>query len=270
MGRCLHSRPSEPNSILAVPVRLNKRRDPSSVSLPEEQERLEPSFAKKRSDQMTSAVFLIYSLIHLVLFTWATFLFIRYRHPGTVPLLIVAFGLIYDNFILFAGASIGHGDLLERLSIPRFFMHAFGTPLLMLAGLGLVIRTRAKWAGSRWVAACVLVLTLAMIAVGVDADFVSLQLQPKQAADLISYGNAATSGPPVAPIVTIIVLILAGGVVWKRRGGPWLLLGSIAQFAAAALGDTFVIVGNLGEVALLAGLIGTDSIASRHSADKVS
>lgn len=39
-------------------------------------------------------------------------------------MLIVTFGLIYDNAILAGGGMLGHGDVLERLSVPRFFMHA--------------------------------------------------------------------------------------------------------------------------------------------------
>ena len=214
---------------------------------------------------MTSFVFLAYALIQLFLFGWALLLLLRYRHAATVPLLIVAFGLIYDNAVLTTGSLIGHGELLERLSVPRFFMHAFGTPLLMLAALGLVIRTGAQWASKRWVVAGVSVLTVAMIAVGVEADLLGLQLDAKRTTDLISYGNAATSGPPVAPLVTILVLIIAGIVLWRRGGGSWLLLDSLTQFAAAAIGDAIAIAGNLGEVALLAGLVASDRItASRH------
>ena len=208
---------------------------------------------------MTSLVFLLYALGHLALFGWALWLLLRYRHPATVPLLIVTFGLVYDNAMLAAGGLVGHGELLERLSVPRFFMHAFATPLLMLSALGLAIRSGAGWARSLPVAAGVAVLTLAMIAVGVDADLVGLDLEPKRVGDLVSYSNAATDGSPIAPIVTIFVLIAAGVIVWRRGGGPWLLLGSLVQFAAAAVGDAITIAGNLGELALLGALVATDS-----------
>lgn len=207
---------------------------------------------------MISLAFLLYALIHLGLFGWALLLLLRFRHPATVPLLIVTFGLIYDNAVLASGGFIGHGELLERLSVPRFFMHAFGTPLLMLTALGLLRRTAAKWAQSAVFAAAIAALTLAMIAIGVEGDLLSLELEAKQTADLVSYGNAASGGPPVAPIVTILVLIGAGAFLWRNGGGPWLLLGAVAQFAAAAIGDAIVVAGNLGEVALLAGLVITD------------
>lgn len=207
---------------------------------------------------MTSLVFLLYALAHLALFGWALHLFVRHRYPSTVPLLIVTFGLIYDNAVLAAGSSIGHGELLERLSVPRFFMHAFGTPLLMLSALGLMRRSRVGWALSGVVALGVIVLTLVMIGIGVDADLLRLDLVPKEPAGVVSYGNASTTGPPIAPIVTIIVLIAAGVMIWRRGRQPWLLAGALAQFVAAAIGDAITLAGNLGELALLAGLVTTD------------
>lgn len=211
---------------------------------------------------MISLVFLIYAFAHIALFGWAMRLFLQHRHPATVPVLIVLFGLIYDNAILASGASIGHGELLARLSVPRFFMHAFGTPLLMLSALGLVCRCGADWTRNAVVAVGVATLTLVMIAVGVEADLLRLDLVAKEPAGVVSYGNASTAGPPIAPVVTIVVLIAAGLVVWRHKGGPWLLAGSVAQFVAAAIGDAVVIAGNLGELALLAGLVATDARVS--------
>lgn len=219
-----------------------------------------------RSAGVTSLIFLLYALGHLALFGWAMLLFLRHRHPATVPLLIVTFGLVYDNAMLAGGSLIGHGALLEQLSVPRFFMHAFGTPLLMLSALGLARRAGSKWAQSAVVAASIVLLTVAMIAVGVNADLVQLDLEAKSPAGVVSYGNAAAGGPPVAPIVTILVLIAAGIVIGRRGGGPWLLIGSLVQFAAAALGNAIVIAGNLGELALLAGLVMTDHRLSRAAA----
>lgn len=206
-----------------------------------------------------SIYFLLYALAHIALFGWALRLFLQHRHPATVPLLIVLFGLIYDNAVLASGAWIGHGEILDRLSVPRFFMHAFGTPLLMLSALGLVRRSGADWARRGVVAGGLVAFTLAMIAVGVEADLLRLDLVAKEQAGVISYGNASTAGPPIAPVATIVVLIAAGMVVWRRKGGLWLLAGAVAQFVAAAIGDAIVIAGNLGELALLAGLIVTDA-----------
>ena len=220
---------------------------------------------------MTSLVFLLYALGHLILFAGALALLLRHRQPATVPLLIVTFGLVYDNAMLASGGWIGHGELLERLSVPRFFMHAFGTPLLILTALGFVQRTGQAWTRSGILAGAAAVLTILMIGVGVERDLVNLELVAKQAADLVSYGNAAAAGPPVAPSVTIIALIAAGAIVGRSGGGPWLLAGAIAQSVAASLGDAVVVAGNLGELALLTGMILTDRrLSEMHLQERLS
>jgi hypothetical protein len=208
---------------------------------------------------MISFFFLAYALAHGALFVWALRLLLQHRHVDTVPVLIVLFGLVYDNAVLAGGTLIGHGGLLERLSIPRFFLHAFGTPLLMLSALGLVQRCGANWARSSGIAIGVTTLTLVMIAVGVAADLVGLHLVAKDSAGVVSYGNASAFAAPVAPLVTVLILLTAGVIVWRHSGGPWLLIGAIVQLLAGAISGAMMIVGNFGELALLAALIVTDA-----------
>lgn len=217
---------------------------------------------------MVPIIFALYALAHTVLFAWALQLLVRHREVSAVPLALVTFGLVYDNLILATGAWIGHGEMLERLSVPRFFMHAFGTPLLMLSALGMLRRIGPDWTRTKLAASLVGSVTVAMVAVGVDADLIRLDLAAKEVSGLVSYGNAATEGPPIAPIVTILVLLAAGFLAWRHDGGPWMLLGAVAQFIAAFIGDRLVIAGNLGEVALLAGLVVTQArISRRRDAD---
>lgn len=52
---------------------------------------------------MTPLIFLLYALGHLALFGWALSLLLRRSSPATVPLLIVTFGLVYDNALLAVG-----------------------------------------------------------------------------------------------------------------------------------------------------------------------
>lgn len=214
---------------------------------------------------MNSLIFLLYALGHLALFIWALVLLLRNRTPATVPLLIVTFGLVYDNTMLAAGTLVGHGELLERLSVPRYFLHAFSTPLLMLTALALVRRVGRGWTRSSLLAALISALTISMIAAGVDADLVRLELEAQQDGGVISYGNAAAEGAPIAPMVTIAVLIMAGILVWRCGGGFWLLLGAAVQFGAALIADALVAAGNFGELALLAALVVTDSRLSKEA-----
>lgn len=207
---------------------------------------------------MNAVIFACYALIHAALFVWAWRNFLRWREPATVPLLLVTAGLVYDNSMIAVGDFLGEGTTLAQLSVPRFFMHAMTTPLLILTALGMVQRTGAEWARNPFAIALAASLTVAMIIAGFGSDMVNLTLESQREGGLLSYGNANAGGVPIAPTVTTLVLLAAGIIVWMKDRVAWLTLGSIGQFAAAALGGLLVALGNLGEVLLLAGLVATD------------
>lgn len=173
-----------------------------------------------------------------------------------MPLLLVTAGLVYDNAMLAFGESLGFGQQLEQLSVPRYFLHAISTPLLILTALGFIQRTGAQWSTAKTTMVLVVLLVISLVVFGFWTDMVTLRLEAQQEEGLVSYGNASTI--PVAPIATIVALIAAGLVVWRRGGGVALLLGALLEFAAAAMGGALVFAGNLGELALLAGLVWTD------------
>lgn len=173
-----------------------------------------------------------------------------------MPLLLVTAGLVYDNAMLAFGESLGFGQQLEQLSVPRYFLHAISTPLLILTALGFIQRTGAQWSTAKTTMVLVVLLVISLVVFGIWTDMVTLRLEAQQEEGLVSYGNASTI--PVAPIATIVALIAAGLVVWRRGGGVALLLGALLEFAAAAMGGALVFAGNLGELALLAGLVWTD------------
>lgn len=207
---------------------------------------------------MNNIIFLAYAAIHALLFGWALTQFLSRRTPSSVPLLLVTAGLIYDNGILAAGNAIGAGETLAQLSIPRFFLHAMTTPLLILSAYGLAARAWAKLEGRLMIVLAV-VITLAMIATGFWQDVFNLNLELQREGGVLSYGNSSADGAPIAPVVTMLVLLVAGLIVWWKSGIPWLFLGAVAQFAAALFADAAVAVGNFGEAALLAGLLLTHS-----------
>lgn len=215
---------------------------------------------------MNTLIFTCYALIHAALFVWTMRNFLRWREPATVPLLLVTAGLVYDNSMVAIGSFVGGGAMLAQLSVPRFFMHAMTTPLLILTALGMVQRTGAGWARKPFAIALVASLTVAMIIAGFGSDMVNLTLEAQHEGGLLSYGNANAGGVPIAPTVTTLVLLAAGIIVWMKDKIAWLTLGSIGQFAAAALGGLFVALGNLGEVLLLAGLVATDWQQMRRAA----
>ena len=91
-----------------------------------------------------------------------------------------------------------------------------------------------------------------------EADLWSLELVAKAPEGVVSYGNAATSGPPVAPVVTILYLLGAGGCLVAEEIAMASRWGS-SPVRGRAIGDALLVAGNPGELALLAGLILTIS-----------
>ena len=178
---------------------------------------------------------------------------------GAVAVLVavVCAGLAYDNLAVAAGRLIGYGDALRAVNAPRFWIHALLTPLLVLAGVALAARLGVRRAAGRAAAVTAGALALLLIVAGAVFDIVALRLEPESYADAQRYVNADAAGPPIPAIVTILVLIALGAAVWRTAGSPWLCLGAVAMFAAAAVGASHLWVGNLGELVLQAAVVAT-------------
>lgn len=166
------------------------------------------------------------------------------RAKAPIPA-IVGFALTYDNAVIAAGSAIGEGDLLLALNAGRFWVHALVTPLMIWAGLKLI-----GWARP-WAWAVIGVL----IAIGVYTDVVALRLVPESEGGVLRYVNDAAAGPPIPAIVTILILVGCGVVLFRRTRIGWLLVGAGVMFVAAAAGADVLLLGNLGEVALLTGFL---------------
>ncbi|XVV11413.1 hypothetical protein ACQP2X_42325 [Actinoplanes sp. CA-131856] len=185
---------------------------------------------------MASAVFGLTALAETVLLV----LVLRLPPQWTRHLLaLVVAALIWDNAVIALGATIGPGDALQALSVPRFVTHALLVPLLILIAAGL--------AGVADLRPFILVTAL-LIGIGVYTDIVTLALEPAHYAGTLRYTNAASSGPPIPAIAVILILIAFGVLLLKRHRSPWLLIGALTMLAAAAIGIPWL--ANVGELAL--------------------
>lgn len=183
---------------------------------------------------------------------------------GAAPLVaLICLGLAYDNLAVAVGRLLGFGGTLEAVSAPRFWIHALLTPLLIVACGMLAARLGVGWAASRPAAIAGGALVLALIALGAVEDIIELELAPKEYADLLRYTNEGSEGPPIPAIITILVLFALGVAVWRTAGSPWLCLGSLTMFVAAAAGTSHLWVGNLGELALQVSIAATLAAAAR-------
>lgn len=186
---------------------------------------------------MDSLLFAAFALAYLTLVVRGAAAAARHGWwtPANLPLLVMA-ALVYDNAVLALGGAIGHGPVLEQLSVARFVLHALCTPLLVAWALHALARAGFTWALSRAYATAAVVLTVAFMALEWATGVRGLILEPRDAFGAVSYGDAMpSSGPPVMVLLVALVLLVAGALIWRRQGWPWLFAGTLVMTIGSAV-----------------------------------
>lgn len=174
---------------------------------------------------------------------------------AVVPTLVCS-ALVWDNGVIALGSSVGAGSLLEAMSVPRFAAHALLTPLLVLWSLSAADRAGLPWARRKGVRGVAVGLTVLLVAAGVLHDIVGLTLRTERWADTLRYTNDAAS--PVGPmpaIVTGLVVLLAGIVLWRSTGFAWLAVTAAVMVVVSGAAAQIPVLGNAAEVVLNVGLL---------------
>ena len=198
---------------------------------------------------LSAYAFPVYTLAHIAIFVWCVSLVRRYHAPGAGIVAMIAAGLIYDNLIVSLGASIGAGPILQMLSWPRFAMHALLRPFMMIAVLQFAAAAGVGWAKDRRWRIALWVLVVAMIIQGSVAHLIGLETVPACFDGILRYtANLHPShfcsldaqatgggGAPIPAIVGNILTLIVGFSLWRLAGWPWLILGALAMFVAAAV-----------------------------------
>ncbi|MEU0485482.1 hypothetical protein ABZ260_40675 [Streptosporangium sp. NPDC006013] len=172
---------------------------------------------------------------------------VRLARSGRWIPFAVATGIAYDSAVVGAGRLIGEGPWLEALNTGRFAVHAILTPLLIVHGAVLVRRGLVVPA---WGLAGVLVV---FEVVGL-AD---LRLEPRWWSDTLRYVSVDALGPPIPALVTTVILLVVGLVLWARWRTPWLFLGAAVLLATAGAAVALPVLGNAGEAVLIAAIAAT-------------
>ncbi|WP_156225604.1 hypothetical protein [Pseudactinotalea suaedae] len=185
---------------------------------------------------MDTVLFGAYAVAYLVLLVWVLTLASRSGWPrsANLPLLVVA-GLVYDNAVIAGGRLLGEGPLLEALSVGRFWIHAFVTPLLVLWAWDSLRRAGVAWARTRVAATVAALVVVGLVVVEIVTVLMDLQLGSGEVHGVLSYSSAGSSGPPVMPLVVAAGLVVAGVGLWRRQRWPWLLLGALAMSVGSAV-----------------------------------
>lgn len=213
-------------------------------------------------------LFLGYFVAYSILLILAIRLAVRHGWKSfSNLLLLVIVGLVYDNLILALGRFIGEGDLLKTLSYPRFYMHAFFTPLLVLFSLSTLKRSGVQWAFKKWSSWIFYFITLCLILYEILIEMRDLTLTPNWQYGALSYSNAeAGGGVPIMVLIVSIVLIISSIFVWRRQGWMWFFVGSVIML----LGNAFPLplpsaaLPNAFELVLILALFFTKKFQDNH------
>ncbi len=197
----------------------------------------------------------------LLLAIWLGRLLSVTRSVAALFALIVTLGLVYDNGVIAAGSLIGEGRLLEALNWPRYVIHAFATPLLVIVPLDQARRAGLSWAAQSVWRTVHWVLTLLLIAYGVIYELLPLSLVAEAENGILSYAPAGGAGFPVPAMVTMVVLTVIGIILWSARGWPYLALGALLAFIGFGVAPAldFTVLGQIAEVVLIGGIAMTES-----------
>lgn len=177
---------------------------------------------------MDQYFYILYSLCYLLLFFWGLNLSIRHGFSSLLNvLLIVTFGLVYDNIVLASGTLIGEGRFLKGLNQLRFWFHALFTPLLILFSWAAARETGIQWLQGQGGFIFSLLFTAAMIAAELLQNTIGIKLKPESKYGVFSYEAAASHGPPIMIIGVTAALLAAGIILWWKLKWSWMAIGVI-------------------------------------------
>lgn len=234
---------------------------------------------------MSTILHPLFTVLHVGLVVWGVMLWQRQRSLGTVIVVLTAAGLAYDNLILTLGTSIGVGGTLEALSVPRYLLHALMTPFLVLVAFELAGRVGVPMAQVARNRVILIVIALALVGVGLAQGFIGMHLKPACHDGILRYVERLTENqlcegvvyeegvldargvPPIASIVTVIIVGVFGVMMGRKAGIWWMLAGASIMFVTAAIPPSRVglWVGNGGEVVLLASLLFVTAILQQRA-----
>lgn len=186
---------------------------------------------------MDSILYLIITLLYVMLFVFGIVLWKKDFPRGLRYLLfLVTAALIWDNGIMGVGKWIGEGEVLERLNLARFWMHAFFTPLLAIISYDLIKRAGSSWARKPAAAWGAWIFTAVLIVLELVTETLSLNIKPADEYGALRYVPVEeSSGPPLMVLLILIPLFAAGIVLWKRKITSVLFWGTLIMTIGSAV-----------------------------------
>jgi hypothetical protein len=202
---------------------------------------------------------LLFALLHMVLLAW-TFRNSSDSSPRLWLLRCMLFGMFYDNLVQGIGNWAVDACWYEAANFPRYLLHAGVLPFLTLFGLSVMQAAGVKVACSRPLQVFCILFTAGALAWGLYHEVYLLQLGPRQ--DLGVHRLGSLSGmPPIATILTNILILPMAAAVWRASGWQWFFLGALFIFllnGATVVQPWGFLVGNFGELVFIFCLLATE------------
>lgn len=216
---------------------------------------------------MYTALFLIQSVLHLILFVWLLRVWRTTRAKAALVLFLPEIGLVYDNLIVALGSYVGLGPLLTALSWPRFWTHwLVGAWLIIVCGS--VLRLAGfQWAQRRSAMGAFCGVTAGLMALDLRF-FWTKSLHPVCELGLVRYSVSVAASRfcfpdqvvvpstfPTTALITCLTVIATGALLWARRRFPWVFVGGALMLLSSSPLLMRLKLDNSGEVLISGGLI---------------
>jgi uncharacterized membrane protein len=175
-------------------------------------------------------------VITIVQIVFTVMTFVRfYKTKNIIYFLtgLLTIGLTYDGLILALGCFVREGEFFAFLSRLRYILHGALIPFIYII-CAYALDFKGKWLKAAWI------FTAIFVILGF-ADGCVEQLALKEVANVTRY--ISVYAPAWAELVntfltfgTVVPMMIAGVIVWKKQKTPYLFLSGALMFLFSGLG----------------------------------
>lgn len=221
---------------------------------------------------MDTIIYCLLTFAYLILLAFGCYLAQRHTWADiSNVLLLVILALLYDNAVLAIGHYVGEGETLRAMNLPRYWLHALITPLLILFAWRTLVHAHLHWASHRVVSGCFVLLTVGLIIFDLVVEVWGIHLEPVWTNGVVMYKKVGKSGPPLMIIGVMSALLVTSLIVWWKQKWPWYFVGILSMGLAPVIHFWLKsnAVHNIGELLLMISLLATkayqDTIKQREA-----
>lgn len=205
-----------------------------------------------------NALLLTFAVVDLALLFW-TFTDKDFAAPRLWLLRLLLLGMFYDNLVQGVGNWFIDEGWYASVNVPRFILHASVLPFLALFALSVMRSAGVKLAWNRFFTGFCWLFTAVALVWGFYHEVILLELGPKSVFGVSKLGSLS-GVPPVATILTNVLVLPMAAAVWRVAGWPWFFLGALFIFVlngATGAQPWGFLVGNFAEVVFIVSLMQT-------------